>query len=86
MQLSEEEQAFEKARLANVEGYLKNDSLEKATTELRLDTYRQIQNCFLGLCIFFGLIVLAMQQTDMHKQLTLVRQALLRSPVESSQH
>lgn len=84
--MPDEKQAFETARLAKVEDYLKNGTIERATTELRLDTYKQIQNCFLGLCMFFGLVTLLMQQTDLHKQMTSVRQTLLRSPADSSQH
>lgn len=82
--MQDEKQAFETGKLAQVEDYLKNGAIEKATNELRLDTYKQIQNCFLGLCMFFGLVTLLMQHTDFHKQMTSVRQTLLRSPVDTS--
>lgn len=82
--MPDEKQAFKTARLTKVEGYLENGTIEKATTELRLDTYKQIQNCFLGLCMFFGLVTLLMQHTDFHEQMTLARQKLLHSAADSS--
>jgi hypothetical protein len=82
--MPDEKQAPEPARLVRVESAFNNGAIEKATTELRLDTYKQIQNCFLGLCMFFGLVTLLMQQTDLHKQNTVVRQTLLRAPADSS--
>lgn len=82
--MQDEKQAFESAKFVRVESAFNNGAIEKATTELKLDTYKQIQNCFLGLCMFFGLVTLLMQQTDLHKQMTLVRQTLLRSHADSS--
>ncbi|MBP9093134.1 hypothetical protein KBI23_19065 [bacterium] len=81
--MPDEKQAPEPARFVKVESTFNNGAIEKATNELRLETYKQIQNCFLGLCMFFGLITLLMQQTDLHKQMTLVRQTLLRAPEDA---
>ena len=82
--MPDEKEAFETARFVRVESAFSNGAIETATTELRLDTYKQIQNCFLGLCIFFGLITLLMQHTDFHEQMTLARQKLLHSAADSS--
>jgi hypothetical protein len=82
--MPDDKQALE-TKFIKVESAFSDGSIEKATAELKLDTYRQIQNCFLGLCLFCGLGALAMQRSEMHTQQTLVRQILLSSPIETSQ-
>ncbi len=82
--MPDDKQALE-TKFIKVESAFNDGSIEKATAELKLDTYRQIQNCFLGLCLFCGLGALAMQRSEMHTQQTLVRQILLSSPIETYQ-
>jgi len=82
--MADDKQAPETAKFIKVESAFNNGSIEKATAELQLDTYRQIQSCFLGLSLFCGLGVLAMQRSEMHTQQTLARQTLLRSAEDST--
>lgn len=82
--MADEKQALETAKFIKVESAFNNGSIEKDTAELQLGTYRQIQSCFLGLCLFSGLGVLAMQRSETHTQQTLARQALLRSAEDST--
>lgn len=81
--MADDKQALE-TKFIKVESAFNNGSIEKDTAELQLGTYRQIQSCFLGLCLFCGLGVLAMQHTETHMQLTLARQTLLRSVEDST--
>ena len=80
--MPDEKQALETAKFIKVESSFNNGSIEKATAELKLDTYKQIQNCFIGFCMFFGLVALAMQHSDLHKDQALVRHTLLHSPTD----
>jgi hypothetical protein len=82
--MADDKQALESAKFIKVESAFNDGSIEKDTAELQLGTYRQIQSCFLGLCLFCGLGVLAMQHTETHMQLTLARQTLLRSAEDST--
>ena len=82
--MPDDKQALESAKFIKVESAFNNGSIEKDTAELQLGTYRQIQSCFLGLCLFCGLGVLAMQRSETHTQQTLARQALLRSAEDSN--
>lgn len=81
--MADEKQTLEPPKLIKVDSAFNNGSIEKATAELKLDTYKQIQNCFLGLFMFCGLIALAMQHSEMHTQQTLIRQTLLQVPIET---
>jgi hypothetical protein len=81
--MADDKQALE-TKFIKVESAFNNGTIEKATAELQLDTYRQIQSCFLGMCLFSGLGVLAMQRSETHTQQTLARQALLRSAEDST--
>lgn len=81
--MADENPALE-TKFIKVESAFNNGSIEKDTAELQLGTYRQIQSCFLGLCLFCGLGVLAMQRSETHTQQTLARQALLRSAEDST--
>ncbi len=82
--MPDDKQALESAKFIKVESAFNNGSIEKDTAELQVGTYRQIQSCFLGLCLFCGLGVLAMQRSETHTQQTLARQALLRSAEDSN--
>lgn len=81
--MADEKQTLEPPKFIKVDSAFNNGSIEKATAELRLDTYRQIQSCFLGLCLICGLGVLALQRSEMHTQQTLIRQTLLHAPIET---
>ncbi|CAN5606138.1 hypothetical protein BH11CYA1_BH11CYA1_18140 [soil metagenome] len=74
--MSDEREAFIAARKELADEWLINKSIEKDTAELKLDTYSQIQNCFLGLCLFCGLCLV---NSDLYKQQALVRHSLLHS-------